>query len=122
MQKKGYLLRNTAYKALKNVGVFWENANKTYNMKYIHKDYKVSIPSVKYKQEIYGVTDLIFCRWKKTIQKNQKETPYTEEGRKLYEKRTGKTKALLRDDEMLELHKEETLKKECGNTISILSK
>jgi len=48
-----------------------------------------------------GLTSLAFCKWRKTKLKNQEETPYTQKGREKYQRRTGKTGRLFRQDQLL---------------------
>lgn len=47
-----------------------------------------------------GFTALAFCKWENVLPKNQSETPYSEEGRQLYFKRTKKKRMNARLDEM----------------------
>lgn len=77
----------------------WIPANETQNLPRIHEQYKQKLPSMKYRDIFIGFTALTFCRWEKTSQKNQSETPYTEEGRQLNFERTKKKKIQARLDE-----------------------
>lgn len=58
------------------------------------------IPSIKYRDIYIGFTALSFCQWEMTIVKAQAETPYSEEGRQHYFKRTKKNRMNARLDEM----------------------
>lgn len=71
----------------------WIPANKTHNLPRIHEQYKLKIPSVRYRDLYIGFTALAFYRWEKTTPKNQSETPYSEEGRQLNFERTKKRKS-----------------------------
>lgn len=77
----------------------WIPANETQNLPRIHEQHKQKLPSVKYRDIFIGFTALTFCRWEKASQKNQSETPYTEEGRQLNFERTKKKKIQARLDE-----------------------
>ena len=56
---------------------------------------------------IIGITSLSFCKFKKTLLKNQKETPYSAEGRTLICEKTKKRSLLER---ISELYSEKSLK------------
>ena len=58
------------------------------------------LPAIKYRDIWIGFTDLAFCRWQMPANKNQKETPYTEEGRALNFTKTKKKRANARLDEI----------------------
>ena len=60
-----------------------EPSTDTQNLPRIHEQYKAKIPAVKYREIYIGFTALTFCKWEKVPQKNQAETPYSEEGREL---------------------------------------
>ena len=91
-------------------------ANQTQNLPHIHQKHQQKIPSIKYRdiyigftekipsikyRDIYiGFTALSFCQWEMTIVKAQAETPYSEEGRQHYFKRTKKKRMNARLDEM----------------------
>jgi hypothetical protein len=99
MQKYGYWLQGLAKSRLKQYKGKWIPAKHTQNLPRIHEQYKTKIPSVKYRDIYVGFTALTFCKWEKVQQKNQAETPYTEEGRELNFQRTKKKRILTRLDE-----------------------
>lgn len=94
-------LTYTAYKSLKKFGGKWIRANRVLNLKSIHESYSTQIPSIPYKDGWIGVTSLIFCKWSKARLKNQEETPYSPEGRKIHNIITGKKPLKVRADELL---------------------
>ena len=75
-------------------------ANQTQNLPHIHQKHQQKIPSIKYRDIYIGFTALSFCQWEMTIVKAQAETPYSEEGRQHYFKRTKKKRMNARLDEM----------------------
>ena len=99
VKKYSRWLQRLASARLKRYGEKWIPANKTQNLPRIHEQYKLKIPSVRYRDLYIGFTALAFCRWEKTIPKNQSETPYSEEGRQLNFERTKKRKIQARLDE-----------------------
>lgn len=101
MQKIGDRMANVAYRRLKEYKGKWIPANKTHNLCNVHKDYTQKIPAIKYGDIYIGITKLTFCSWERIFQKNQNETPYTEEGRLLHFKRTKKKRQNTRLDEIL---------------------
>ncbi|WP_288874394.1 group II intron reverse transcriptase/maturase [uncultured Bacteroides sp.] len=78
----------------------WIPANQTQNLPRVHQQYRKKIPSIKYRDIYVGFTALTFCRWERTRSKNQAETPYSEEGRQLYFKRTKSKRSHARLDEL----------------------
>ena len=100
MQKYVHKIQLAAARRLKQYKGKWIPANETSNLPRIHQQHKAKIPSVKYRDIYVGFTALTFCRWQRTPNKNQAETPYTEEGRDLYFKRTKKKRIQARLDEM----------------------
>lgn len=103
LEKRANFLEFTAYRAVQRYGGKLVPANEVSNLIGVHEKYTTGIPAIQYKGLWVGVTRLNFIVWEKAHQKNQKETPYTQEGKKLYNKRT-KTKSPLRADELLSLH------------------
>ena len=99
MKKHSRRLQLIAKRRLKQYRGKWIPANETQNLPRIHQQYKQKIPSVKYRDIYIGFTDLNFCKWEKVCSKAA-ETPYTEEGRRLYFERTKKGKIQARLDEM----------------------
>ena len=104
MQKYAWDLKRTATQCLKPLGGKLVPANKTDNLTSIHSQYNTKIPAIKHQCKIIGVTSLNFCKWKMTRLKNPDETPYSKEGRKLHELRTGKQSRMVRADELLSIH------------------
>jgi RNA-directed DNA polymerase len=90
MQKYGHRIALISYDRLKQYKGKWIPAKDTQNLSNVHKDYIQKIPSIKIGDIYIGVTNLTFCSWQRIYQKNQNETPFTEEGRQLYFKRTQK--------------------------------
>jgi len=101
LSKYARILQLTAKRKLKQYKAKWIPAKQTRNLVEVHKDYKMKIPSIRYRDIWIGVTSLKFCKWERTPQKNQDETPYTEEGRQLYFKRTKKKRRNARLDGLL---------------------
>lgn len=104
LQKYSCTVFLVASRVIKKLGGHLVPAKKTTNLRDIHWQYTKQIPAIQDGHKVIGVTSLSFCRWKMIRQKNQEETPYSEEGRKLYLKRTGKRALLPRQDELLSLH------------------
>lgn len=100
MDKHGRRLQLIAQNRLKQYKGKWIPANQTQNLPYIHQQHRQKIPSVQYRDIYIGFTALTFCKWEMTPAKNQAETPYSEEGRQLYFKRTKKKRWNARLDEM----------------------
>jgi len=99
-KKHGRQLQLTCSRRLRQYKGKWIPANQVQNLPRVHQQYKQKIPSVKYRDIYVGFTSLTFCKWEKTPQKNQSETPYTEEGRQLYFRRTKKKKIQARLDDV----------------------
>ena len=102
-------LQWAGHKLLNRVGGKWVKANETNNLQSIHQDYTVQIPAIEYKGVKVGLTSLEFCRWNMTLTKNQKETPYSSEGRNLNFERTKKKPLKVRADELLNLEYSELI-------------
>ena len=90
MQKFAHRISTVASGRLRKYKGTWIPANETQNLSNVHMDYKQKIPAIKYGDIYIGVTNLAFCKWERIFQKNQKENPFTEEGRQIYFKRTKK--------------------------------
>lgn len=101
LRKYAYSLKYTAYRALKGHGGKWVAAKKVDNLVSIHSKYKTKIPAIEFQEKLVGITSIGFCKWKRTYQKNQEETPYTHVGREKYQKRTSKKPLAIRADELL---------------------
>lgn len=99
-----FIIKNAAYKALKQFGVEWKAANLTTNLQTIHKNYTTYVPALSHQDQFIGVTSLSFCKWQRPKLKNDEETIYTADGRNLYLERTGKARKLPRDDILLKQH------------------
>ena len=100
MHKYSRRLQLIAKSRLKQYRGKWIPANQTQNLPHIHQQRKQKIPSIKYRDIYVGFTALAFCKWENVLPKNQSETPYSEEGRQLYFKRTKKKRMNARLDEM----------------------
>lgn len=101
LSKYARILRYAAINSLKEHGVRWTPAKETNNLLSVHSKYEVKIPAVIHEDFNIGITSLSFCIWKRGSPKNPKETPYTQEGREIHVKRTGKKPLLERADEFL---------------------
>lgn len=100
IRKYAWLLKYTAYKSLKRYGGQWVRANEVSNLIGLHYGHKAHIPAIKYKDMYIGVTDINFAKWDNPVHKNQGETPYTPEGRELYNKRMRRKGLRVRTDEV----------------------
>lgn len=100
VRKYAWLLKYTAYKSLKRYGGQWIRASRVSNLIGLHSGHSANLPAVKYKGMYIGVTDLNFAKWVPRYPKNQKETPYTPEGRELYNKRMRRRGLKVRVDEV----------------------
>lgn len=92
-----------AFHKLKDFGVQWVPANQVNNLTSIHENYITSLPTIEFEGMKVGVSTLLFSKWEKAPFKNQKETPFSVEGRQLYEKRTKKKSIKVRADELLSI-------------------
>jgi len=104
LNKYSWMIFPVVYRVIRKLGGHLVPANQTTNLRDIHWQYTKQIPAIQDGHKVTGVTSLSFCKWKMIRQKNQEETPYSEEGRQLYLKRTGKRALLPRQDELLSLH------------------
>lgn len=100
IRKYAWLLKYTAYKSLKRYGGQWIRANEVSNLIGLHYGHKAHIPAIKYKEMYIGIIDINFAKWDNPTCKNQSETPYTPEGRELYNKRMRKKGLKVRTDEV----------------------
>lgn len=100
IRKYAWLLKYTAYKSLKRYGGQWIRANEVSNLIGLHYRHKAHIPAIRYKDMYIGVTDINFAKWDNPTCKNKSETPYTPEGRELYNKRMRKKGLKVRTDEV----------------------
>ena len=96
-----------SYICLKRHGVELVETSKLSNLLEVHKDYNQTVPAINVgegNQKVYvGLTNLSFTKWKEPQSKNQEETPFTPEGRELYNKRMKKKSKLARADEYFNL-------------------
>lgn len=93
-------IKYTAYKSLKRYGGKWIPANMVANLIGFNSGHKANLPAIEYQGLYIGLTDLNFAKWVNPSQKNQEETPYTAEGRELYNKRMRRKGLLARVDEV----------------------
>lgn len=100
-RKYANLLARAGYRRLRRYGGTTTPANMVNNLVSVHAQYKTRIPSIRHQNMIVGLTYLGFATWHRAPFKNQEETPYTPEGRKLYRERTGKKLLQVRADELL---------------------
>ncbi len=100
LSKYGDILVYAGYKAIKRRGGKWTPANQTYNLHSVHSQYKSQIPAIEINGLMIGITSLKFCRFRYEPLKNQDETPYSPEGRKLYMERAEKKPLLARAEEL----------------------
>ena len=100
VRKYAWLLKYTAYKSLKRYGGKWVRANEVSNLIGFHYGHKAHIPAIEYEGMYIGITDINFAKWVNPGAKNQNETPYTPEGRELYNKRMRRKGLRVRTDEV----------------------
>ena len=100
MGKYSKRLQFAVKRRLKQYKGKWIPANQTQNLPRIHQQHRQKIHSIRYRDIYIGFTALTFCKWEKTQNKNQAETPYSDEGRQIYFNRTKKKKIQARLDEM----------------------
>jgi hypothetical protein len=84
----------------KRYGGKWIAADKVSNLTSVHAQYKTQIPAIERRGYTVGVTSLVFCKWRKAPLKNQSETPYSEAGRDMFQRRTSRKRLLARADEL----------------------
>lgn len=104
LSKYKLLLSYAGYKTLKRFGGKWIPANETKNLPHVHLSYKTRIPAIKSQDMVIGITSIAFCKFKGAKYKNQAETPYTSEGRKLILKQMGKKSLLERTAELYSIN------------------
>lgn len=91
LRRHSHRLQIISKARIKQYGGRWIPANQTQNLSHIHQKHQQKIPSIKYRDIYVGFTALSFCQWEMTPVKTQAETPYSEDGRQRYFKRTKKT-------------------------------
>lgn len=127
LAKYAPILKYAAYKSLQKFGGTWGPANEMSNLISVHSNYKSYVAYADFnnfdkkkkkknrrkkngrqtsdtESMKIGITGLDFCKYKENTFKTQEETPYTAEGRAIYEKRTGKKPLIARADNTLKLH------------------
>lgn len=89
-KKYSRMLSYAGWNSLAPVGAKWVPANQVDNLRSVHEGYTTAIPTIEYGENKVkiGLTNLSFIRWEQAQLKRVKETPYTEEGRQIYFKRT----------------------------------
>jgi len=117
LQKYGKSLSYSAYKALKPHGGKWTPAKNVSNLTSVHAVYETNIPAITYKEHTIGITNLNFSKWEKSYSKNQNETPFTENGRKLYQTRTNRKPLQVRVDELVTTTLSQTISRNKDNKI-----
>ncbi len=103
LSKYDWIIRSAARCALKKCGsnvVRRIPANRVSNLPIVHGEHKAKLTAYKYEGKWFAITSIAFCRWEKVTLKNQRETPFTKEGRNLFHTRTKRSTSLLRLDEM----------------------
>lgn len=105
INKHSWNLMYLAYREMKKLGGHLVPANQTDNLSSVHSLYTTKIPAIEVNGQKIGLTSLTFCKWRKTSLKNQEETPYTQEGRERYQRRTGKARRLFRQDKLFDVLK-----------------
>lgn len=105
LNRYSHRINYAAFKSLKvnRHGGKWVPANKVNNLLNVHSKYSTQIPAIEYQGMKIGITSPGFVVWEKPVYKNQDETPYSIQGRSLYQNRTGKKPVGLRADELIDL-------------------
>lgn len=103
LKKPSALLVHASYKALKRFGGKFVPANEVSNLQSVHSTYRQKIPAIEYNGHLVGITALGFCKWRGMVYKIQEETPFTQVGREIYARRTGKKSIASQADELLSL-------------------
>ncbi len=94
-------LKWAGYNSLKQYGGKWVRAKDTNNWTSVHERYDTMIPAIEYNGLTVGITNLAFSKWKIPRLKIPDETPYSERGREIHRRRTGKKPVKARADELL---------------------
>jgi len=103
MKKYSYYLANLSINKLRKNGGYLILCKKTSNLTSLHQEYNYKVPAIKYKDMYIGITYLSMCRFQWCQNKNQQETPYTPEGRKIYAQRSSKRPLKVRADDIFTL-------------------
>ena len=109
--KFSHRIRKAQWYALKKHGGKWFKMNECDNIKQWYPSRTEGTPAIEYRGSIIGLWKLNLATWdsSKCIQKNQKETPYTFQGRSLIFKRRNKKSPLARLDEITSLNLSEKI-------------
>lgn len=100
VRKRCKVLKDTGKCSLRHHGGKWIPANRVSNLIGWHYGHRANLPSISYKGMYIGITDINFVRWVNPSPKNQKENPFTPEGRELYNERMRKRGLKVRVDEV----------------------
>lgn len=96
-------ITTVAMNSLRRKGVIFKPAREVNNLIALHSNYSTWIPAIKLPNEqLIGITSPAFCKYQKTYNKNQEETPFSSKGRELHLKRTRKQLSLARMEEILQ--------------------
>lgn len=97
-------ITTVAMNSLRRKGVIFKPAREVNNLIVLHSNYSTWIPAIKLPNEqLIGITSPAFCKYQKTYNKNQEETPFSSKGRELHLKRTRKQLSLARMEEILQV-------------------
>ena len=97
-------ITTVAMNSLRRKGVIFKPAREVNNLIALHSNYSTWIPAIKLPNEqSIGITSPAFCKYQKTYNKNQEETPFSSKGRELHLKRTRKQLSLARMEEILQV-------------------
>ena len=97
-------ITTVAMNSLRRKGVIFKPAREVNNLIALHSNYSTWIPAIKLPNEqLIGITSPAFCKYQKTYNKNQEETPFSSKGRVLHLKRTRKQLSLARMEEILQV-------------------
>ena len=97
-------ITTVAMNSLRRKGVIFKPAREVNNLIALHSNYSTWIPAIKLPNEqLIVITSPAFCKYQKTYNKNQEETPFSSKGRELHLKRTRKQLSLARMEEVLQV-------------------
>lgn len=97
-------ITTVAMNSLRRKGVIFKPAREVNNLIALHSNYSTWIPAIKLPNEqLIGITSPAFCKYQKTYNKNQEETPFSSKGRELHLKRTRKQLSLARMEAILQV-------------------
>ena len=97
-------ITTVAMNSLRRKGVIFKPAREVNNLIALHSNYSTWIPAIKLPNEqLIGITSPAFCKYQKTYNKNQEETPFSSKGREFHLKRTRKQLSLARMEEILQV-------------------